>query len=230
MVQVGETQLLFDTSQDFYQQMLAYRVQRIDAVLYSHGHADHIYGLPDIRSYCRAQGGSIDIYGSRETLDTLYHAFDYVFDPPDYVGGGIPSLTSHELTGPQSVQGVSVTPIPVEHGPLQGCLGYRVDDDRGRSMAYIPDVKHIPPASLQLLENLDLLILNCLRMRPHTGHLTIEESLAYARQIRPRRCLFTHMSHDIDFQIEGQDLPDWCAFAYDGLVVTLCDDGTAPSV
>jgi len=214
LVQAGEVSLLFDTSQDFRVQMLEHRVQRIDAVCYTHGHADHIYGLPDIRSYCRHQGGAIDIYGAQETLDVLHEAFAYVFHPPADVGGGIPALSPHVVDGPIRWNGLDITPVPVEHGPLRGCLGYRVG-----GMAYIPDVKAIPPRSLELLRGLDLLILNCLRRRPHSSHLSLEESLAYAAQLAPRRCLFTHMTHEIDGFLEEAGLPPGVGFAHDGLIV-----------
>jgi len=214
MLETAGANFLIDTSQDFRHQVLSNRVQRIDAVLFTHGHADHIYGLPDIRSYCRHQGGAIDVYGSEETLDTLHRAFDYIFDPPAYVGGGIPRLCTHLLEDPHQVLGQRVIPIPVEHGVLVGCQGYRIGD-----VAYVPDVKVIPPASLALLHDLDLLILNCLRLRPHGSHLSLSESLAYAEHLRPRRCLFTHMTHDIDYQIEERHLPDWVRFGYDGQVV-----------
>lgn len=208
--------VLIDTSQDFRQQMLDNRVRRIDAVLYSHGHADHIYGLPDIRSYCHHQGGAIDIYGSEETLKTIRAAFDYIFHPPAYVGGGIPSLRPHVLSAPGEVCGLEVVPIPVEHGPLNGCQGYRLGQ-----MAYIPDAKRIPSTSLERLHGLELLILNCLRIRPHESHLSLAESVAYAEQLRPRCCFFTHMTHDIDYALEEPNLPAWMRFAYDGLIVDL---------
>lgn len=218
LVEVEGNRLLVDTSQDFRQQVLANRVQQIDAVLYTHGHADHIYGLPDIRSYCRKQNDAIDIHASRETLDILCHSFDYVFHPPAFVGGGIPRLRPHVLESPAQVvgNGVVVVPILVKHGQLAGCQGYRIGD-----MAYIPDVKEIPPESMRLLGGLELLIINCLRITPHASHLSLSESLILAQELRPKRCLFTHMTHDIDFAIEEQALPQWIRFAYDGQVVTL---------
>jgi phosphoribosyl 1,2-cyclic phosphate phosphodiesterase len=218
LVEVDGTCLLIDTSQDFREQMLANRVRQIDAVLYTHGHADHIYGLPDIRSYCRKQDDAIDIYASQETLDILYHCFDYVFHPSAFVGGGIPRLRPHVLESPARVakNGVLVTPIPVQHGALAGSQGYRIGD-----MAYIPDVKQIPPQSMDLLGGLELLIINCLRITPHASHLSLSESLALAQELRPRHCLFTHMTHDIDYAIEEQSLPPWIRFAYDGQIVTL---------
>lgn len=207
--------LLVDTSQDFREQVLRWRVRRIDAVLYTHGHADHIYGLPDIRSFSRHQGGKIPILGSEETLRTIEGAFDYVFRPPEYRGGGIPDLEPRVIAGPTTVAGVEVTPVPVEHGPLTGCYGYRVGD-----LAYLPDVKVIPESSLALLQGLELLILNCLRPREHASHLSQQESLAYIERLRPRRALLTHMTHDVDYVVDEPLLPEHVRYAYDGLVVS----------
>ncbi len=214
LVQTGETHLLIDTSQDFREQMLANRVMRVDAVLYTHGHADHIYGLPDIRSYSRRE--PLPIYGSEETLGILRGAFDYVFTPPAYVGGGIPAVAPHCLGDGLRLGDLTIETIPVTHGPLLGCQGYRLND-----VAYIPDVKRIPPESLARLRGLDLLILNCLRHRPHEGHLSLEESLAYAHEIAPKRCLLTHVAHDIDDVAETPGLPEWARFAYDGQTLEL---------
>ncbi|MFP3895335.1 MAG: MBL fold metallo-hydrolase [Anaerolineales bacterium] len=214
LVETEETTILVDTSQDFRQQVLRNQVRRIDAVLYTHGHADHIYGLPDIRSYCRHQKKPIDIYGSAETLHILHRAFHYVFDPPDFEGGGIPKVIPHLLETSTEIGKTKITPLHVEHGSLKGCQGYRINN-----VAYIPDVKRIPENTLQNLEGLDLLILNCLRLRPHGSHLCLKESLEYARLLAPSRCIFTHMTHDIDYQIEEKKLPLWADFAYDGLIV-----------
>ncbi|HHX45235.1 MAG TPA: MBL fold metallo-hydrolase [Chloroflexi bacterium] len=214
LVEVDGCSILVDTSQDFRQQMLAHSVRRIDAVIYTHGHADHIYGLADMRSYSSHQGEPIPIYGSVETLACIRGAFDYVFNPPALLGGGVPLVEAHVLDGPMVVAGALVTPVPVEHGPLNGCLGVRIGDT-----AYIPDVKRIPDASLGLLEGLDLLIINCLRLRSHATHLTLDESLRYVRELQPRRALLTHLSHDIDADVEGWLLPSGVAFARDGLVV-----------
>jgi len=215
-VETDEGTLLIDTSQDFRQQMLESRLPRIDAVLFTHTHADHVHGLPDIRSYCWRREGAMPVYGSSETLAELRASFRYVFERPEgYVGGGIPSLEPHVLDGrPSRILGLTVTPIPVEHGPLNGCYGYRLND-----VAYLPDVKRIPETSKALLADLDLLILNCLRPREHVSHLSMQESLAYVGELAPRRCLLTHMTHDIDPAVHGRILPKNVAFAYDGLAV-----------
>lgn len=217
-VEAAGVSLLLDTSQDFRTQMLDRQVRRIDAVLYTHGHADHIYGLPDIRSYCRLQEDAIDIYGSDETLRILREAFGYVFAPPTFVGGGIPAVRAHLLDGPADILGLHVTPVPVEHGPLKGCYGYRIGDGLS-DIAYLPDVKAIPPASLDLLRGLDILIINCLRYRAHGSHLSLAESLAYVAELRPARAYFTHLTHDIDAEVEGPRLPAGVRFAYDGLTL-----------
>ncbi|NLT72706.1 MAG: MBL fold metallo-hydrolase [Chloroflexi bacterium] len=211
LVESADRTWLIDTSQDMRQQMLANRVRRVDAVLYSHCHADHTFGLPDIRSYCHRQGQAIDIYGSQETLNELHASFGYVFRPTGFVGGGIPSLAPHLLEDGMSADGLRIEALPVQHGGLQGCQGYRMG-----GLAYIPDAKVIPQETLDRLHGLDLLIINCLRLRPHPAHLCLEESLAYAQQVAPRRCLLTHMTHDIDYEIDSALLPEWAAFAYDG--------------
>jgi phosphoribosyl 1,2-cyclic phosphate phosphodiesterase len=204
LIETGECAILVDTSQDFRTQMLENRVRRIDTVLYTHGHADHIFGLPDIRSYTHRQKQAIDIYGSAETLASLDVSFGYAFHHPEYTGGGVPSLTPHLLDDGMALDGLAIETLPVEHGGLQGCQGYRIGD-----VAYIPDAKVIPQDTLDRMRGLDL--------TPHAGHLSLEESLAYARQVAPRRCLLTHMTHDIDYEIDSALLPEWASFAYDGL-------------
>ncbi len=224
LVEWGGASVLIDTSQDFRQQALDRHVGRIDAVLYTHGHADHIYGLPDIRSYCRAQDTAIPVYGSVETLNILSGAFDYVFQPTGFVGGGIPVLDARVLDRPTTILGREVIPIPVVHGPLNGCQGYRIG-----GIAYVPDVKEIPEASMGLLESLDLLVIDCLRLRTHATHVSLEESIAYAERLGPRRCVLTHMAHDIDADVHRALLPGWAEFGADGIVLDASRDSTVKS-
>ena len=175
LVQQDGYNLLIDTSQDFREQMLANRVMRLDAVLFTHAHADHIYGLPDIRSYSAQQKAAIALYGSADTLAALREAFHYIFEPPAFVGGGIPSVNAHELAAPARVGPLRVAPIHVVHGPLNGCQGYRLGDSPAAWPTF-PMSKRFPSRRWTRSQGLDLLILNCLRPRPHSSHLSLAEA------------------------------------------------------
>ena len=214
LVEVAGRAILVDTSLDFRQQMLAQRVRRIDAVLFTHNHADHIGGLSDIRSYC-PPGQALPIYGSQETITDLRQRFDYIFNPPEIKGGGIPELAAHVVRPgePFSLFGLEVTPAHVEHGSARECLGYRLGP-----VAYVPDVKVMPEPAKQILRGAEVLILNALRRAPeHPTHLTLAASVALARELRPKACYFTHMSHDIHYVHDRIGLPANMDFAYDGL-------------
>ncbi len=214
LVEVGERAILVDTSLDFRQQMLAQRVRRIDAVLFTHSHADHIGGLPDIRSYC-SPGQALPIYGSEETFVDLRQRFDYIFNPPEIRGGGIPWLATHIVRPGESFSlfGLEVTAAQVEHGSARECFGYRLGP-----VAYVPDVKVMPEPAKQILRGAEVLILNALRRAPeHSTHLTLDVSIALARELQPKACYFTHMSHDIHYLHDGVGLPANMDFAYDGL-------------
>ena len=214
LVELAGRAILVDTSLDFRAQMLAQRVRRIDTVLFTHSHADHIGGLPDIRSY-GTPGQPLPIYGSQATMTTLAQRFDYIFDPPEIKGGGIPELAAHVVRPgePFSLFGLEVTPALVEHGSARECLGYRLGP-----VAYVPDVKVMPDEAKHILAGAEVLILNALRRAPeHPTHLTLETSAALARELRPGACYFTHMSHDIHYAHDRVGLPSNMDFAYDGL-------------
>jgi len=208
------THLLIDTSLDFRAQMLAQQVKQIDKVLFTHNHADHVGGLADIRSYC-LPGQPMPIYGSEETLTTLQERYDYIFNPPPIQGGGIPELTLHVLADGEPVMlgDFPVTPARVVHGSATGCFGYRIGP-----IAYIPDIKEMPERAREIFYGADVLILNALRRAPeHSTHLTLPESVNLARELNPKTCYFTHLSHDIHYELDGVDLPENMSFAYDGL-------------
>ena len=207
--------LIADVSADFRQQALRAGIERIDAVALSHGHIDHFGGLPDIRSYTDAREEPLDVYASAETIDTVTRAFPYMFETRDGCGKGVPRLRMNVLKEPRDIVGFRVTPVPVSHGRLKECLGLRIDN-----IGYVPDVKRMGAASEELLKGLDCLILNCLRdTREHSTHMTLEQSMALARRLEPRRCCFIHMTHDIDYTVDGKHLDSWMEFSYDGLVV-----------
>ena len=215
LVKKGGKTLLADVSADFREQALRHRVREIDAALISHGHIDHFGGLPDIRSYTKQ--GPLAVYASAETIRNVKSVFSYMFDSGGDCGGGIPCLQMIELCGVSEVAGFTVTPVPVTHGKIKGCLGFRIDN-----IAYVPDVKFIDPEHEKLLVGLDCLILNCLRdHREHNTHMILSQSMELARRLAPGRCYFIHMGHEIDYAVDSKKLDSWMEFSYDGLVVNV---------
>jgi phosphoribosyl 1,2-cyclic phosphate phosphodiesterase len=211
LVEHSDKRILIDISMDFRQQALRERIPALDAVLLTHRHMDHVGGLPDIRSYTTEQ--PLPLYASAETLEEVKRSFWFAFDPTAFVGGGIPKLQPVAIDQPFDLLGVNCVPIPVEHGPLAGCFGFRLAD-----LAYIPDMKRMGERSRRLLAGVHCLILNCLRdERPHQTHMTLAESLALAREVAPQRCYFVHMCHDIHYHHDAALLDPWMSFAYDGL-------------
>ncbi|MBN2037075.1 MAG: MBL fold metallo-hydrolase [Chitinispirillaceae bacterium] len=216
-VQWNGCAFLIDASLDFRQQALRERLKRIDAVLITHSHADHIGGIPDLRSYTWQRTEPLPVFGSPESIQMIRNSYAYIFDPDTFVGGGIPHLRTNEITGPCVVAGNRVIPVPVRHGSLRGCFGYRLGD-----LVYIPDLKSIDEDSLALCRGAKLLVINCLRdEREHLSHLILPQSKDLARNIAPQQCLFVHMCHDIHYEIDGEKLEPWMGFAYDGLRVEL---------
>ena len=217
LVSVGGKNILIDASADFREQMLRENIRHLDALLITHKHSDHIMGIPDTRSYSRLIEGGLPVYGSAESMEAITQTFSYIFDPLTFVGGGIPSLKRHVVEAPFTVEGVEFTPVLVKHGSCIGCYGYRFGD-----IAYIPDVKEIPVASKALLQNLDLLIIDCLRPdTPHSTHLILPEVLALAEELAPNRVLTTHMTHNIHYLEDKKRVPHNIDFAYDGLQLEL---------
>lgn len=216
LLRAGETQLLIDTSSDFRQQMLRHGVTRIDAVLYTHHHFDHIGGFDDLRQYNFLQSAPMDVYGMKDTLDEIRVTFRYAFGAAKQTGGGLPSAQLHEVHGGTvfTAGGVEVLPVPVMHGVLP-ILGYRVGN-----IAYVTDTNDIPDRSIAMLEGLDVLVLDALRHHAHPTHYALEEAVAMARRIGARRTLFTHIAHNIQHRRDSALLPENMEFSYDGQLVT----------
>ena len=206
--------VLVDTAADLRQQALRFGIARVDAVLYTHGHADHILGLDDLRLYNWRQGGPVPVYGSPATLEALSQTFWYVFER-EPTASTRPEVELHPVTAPFALFGREVLPVPVLHGELS-ILGYRL----GR-FAYLTDVSAIPEPSYALLEGLDVLVLNALRARPHPTHLNLDGAVACARRIGARRTFFTHCSHEVHHARESALLPAGIELAYDGLCLDL---------
>jgi phosphoribosyl 1,2-cyclic phosphate phosphodiesterase len=216
LVTVEGRNILIDVSADFRQQALREQVKKIDAVLITHGHADHISGIPDIRSYTRG-GFKLGMHGSSESCAIIRQAYGYVFDPGTFAGGGVPHLELHETDGEFELFGQRIVPVTVVHGVMKGCVGYRIG-----GIAYIPDMKSIAPEEEEKIKGVDTLILNCLREKPeHSTHMVLSQSMDLARRISPRRCYFIHMCHDIHYELDSAGLDSWMAFANDGLRITV---------
>jgi phosphoribosyl 1,2-cyclic phosphate phosphodiesterase len=215
MIENIDQRLIIDISADFRQQALREEIQRIDALLITHCHADHVFGLDDIRPLNFRQG-PIPLFTSESTLQQLRRVFYYIFDIK-HVGGGLPQITPQIIDGDFEVCGMKVTPIPVIHGPTE-VTAFRLSDGR-REVAFVTDCNVIPEESLEKLLGLDLLIIDALRYDPHPTHLHVEQTLDYIAQVRPRHALLTHVGHDIMYADASRQLPDRVELAYDGLKI-----------
>lgn len=211
-IQVGKKVFLIDTGPDFRAQALATKLEWIDAVLFTHPHADHIHGVDDLRSFNFMMGRSIDCYGNSWTINTLQTRFDYIFKKTQ-VGGGKPQLALHIIDKPMKIQGVKVIPLELIHGRMP-VLGYRINN-----VAYITDLSYLPDSTFRLLKGLDTLVLDCLRPEPHSTHLHVDNALEIATRIGAKRTFFTHMGHEIEYKNFNRSLPKNMAPAYDGLII-----------
>jgi len=206
--------LLVDTPPDLRQQALRFEIPRVDAILFTHAHADHIFGLDDVRIFNFRQRQSIPCYGSETTLRGLRRAFSYVFEPGQE-GGGKPSLELIELDDAVELFGRRIAAVPVMHGSLP-VYGYRVG-----GFAYVTDCSFIPSASVELLSGVEVLVLGALRYREHPTHFSIAQALEVAGRIGARQTYLTHLAHEVDHHAPRIELPPEVAFGYDGLVVDL---------
>jgi phosphoribosyl 1,2-cyclic phosphate phosphodiesterase len=206
--------VLVDTPTDLRQQALRYGLPRLDAVLFTHSHADHIFGLDDIRIFNFRQRQAIPCYGSAETLRAVRRTFAYVFEPGQE-GGGKPQLDLVEVRAPFPLLGREVVPVPVWHGEME-VFGYRIG-----SFAYVTDCNRIPETSFRALDGVEVLILDALRYRPHPTHFSIDEALEAAGRIAARRTILTHLTHEVDHGAPEAPLPPGVEFGYDGLTFDL---------
>lgn len=222
IVRSETTTLLIDTSPDLRQQVLRSDLRVIDAVLYSHIHLDHVAGFDDLRAFCWRREGKLPLYAGKQTMESLQSMFAWAFSPHNnYVGYVRPA--PYVVKDVFRIGDIDITPVPVIHGDVE-MLGYifQVRKEEGVCrVGYIVDVKTIPASSLLLLDNLDLLIMDCLRKREHPTHQSMGEALAVVERLFPKQTLLTHISHDIEYVAESKELPVNIQLAYDGLVVRI---------
>jgi phosphoribosyl 1,2-cyclic phosphate phosphodiesterase len=211
LLRYGGYNVVVDTTPDFRAQVLSAGVARVDAILYTHAHADHILGLDDVRPFNYRQRGPIPIYGNAETLETIQRVFRYAFDP-EPTESSVPKLDLHVIDGaPLELFGLEFTPIRLAHG-RGTTIGYRFGQ-----AAYLTDHSDIPESSKPSLQNLDVLFLDALRHRPHPTHTTVARALEWVEELKPRRAFFTHMCHDLSHAATEAGFPDHVRLAYDGL-------------
>ncbi len=214
MVETDGKFILIDTSVDMRQQFLRHPFPRLNAVLYTHAHADHIFGLDEIRRFNYLQQERIPIYGSQDTIDRLRVIFVHAFSE-GALRPGVPNVRAHVVQEPFNIGETTVIPIPVMHGDLP-IYGYRIG-----KFAYLTDVSKIPSTSYPLLKDLEVLVLDTLRIRLHPTHFNLEQALTEAEKIAARQTYLIHMSHIIDHEVHSKLLPETVHFSYDGLVLEI---------
>ncbi len=204
--------ILVDTSVDLRIQALRAGFSRIDSVIFTHPHADHIHGIDDLRIFNVIQKTSIPCYGDEITLARVKLLFDYIFNE-DKKDGWKPRLSLNTIDGPFDLFGLTITPINIQHGNNM-IYGYRFGD-----VAYLTDCSGVPPESLKLLQGLKVLILGALRKNPHFSHFNLDQAIEVAEKLKADRTIFTHLSHGLDYVKDAHLLPEGIEFAYDGMVV-----------
>ncbi len=210
--------LLIDTTPELRIQLLREQIGLVHAVLYTHDHADHIFGLDDLRLFPFAIGGPVPLFCQRQVESRIRKSFDYAFhNGPETHRGSRPQLEFESIDEePFEVLETRVIPIPLVHGPHSKVLGFRIGD-----VAYCTDTNQIPASSLRLLMGLDTLVIDALRYTPHPTHFCIDEALEVVEQIRPRRTVLTHMAHEIDYHTAKSQLPHGVEPGYDGMRIEL---------
>lgn len=215
MLEINHKTFVIDCGPDFRIQMLRHKVQNLDAVLFTHEHRDHIAGLDDVRAFNYVLNKKIDIYGSKQVMDTIAIEFPYIFSSSRYFGA--PQLTVHHIdSNPFTIEGVEFTPISVLHEKLP-VFGFRVGD-----FTYITDASYISPEELKKVEGSKIIVLNALRNSKHVSHFSVPEAVEILEKLKPQAAYLTHLSHFVGLHAEVNDrLPDFIQLAYDGLELTI---------
>jgi len=218
LVEVADLTLLIDTSPDLRTQALIHRIQKIDAALITHAHADHIFGFDDLRPFTNRMEHPMPVWASAGTMKTMKRIFDYL-DRPPIPGTSLARIDLQVAAGPIEFGGVRLTPLPAEHGHAD-MIGWKIEHE-DRSFAAIPDCKVLPPETIALCRGCDLVVIDTLRIRPHPTHMNFEEAIPVLEVIQARQSLVIHLCHEVSHAQADSLLPDGISPAYDGLQIEL---------
>lgn len=210
LIQYADKNVLIDSTPDFRQQAIREKIDRLDAILYTHAHADHVLGLDDIRPLSYRHESRVPLYAREETAARIEQIFKYIFDA-DYKFGGLARVAMNRMNATINLFGATFEVVPVIHGESE------IDGFRFGSAAYLTDFSSIPETSLAKLTGLDILFLDALRYKPHPTHSSVDQSLAIVERLKPKRTFFTHISHDLPHETTNAKLPPNVRLAHDGL-------------
>jgi phosphoribosyl 1,2-cyclic phosphate phosphodiesterase len=220
LVEIGNIAILIDTSPDLREQLIDARVARLEAVVITHAHADHLHGIDDLRAVNRLMRAAIPLYAEASTLTEIGRRFGYVFAPVEEPGRYYkPTLVPHEIAGPFEIAGIPVLPFAQNHG-FSTTLGLRIG-----GFAYSTDVTELDEQAFAALAGIDLWVVDCLRREPHPTHSHLAKTLSWIARVRPRRAVLTHMDQSLDYRELSAELPEGVEPGRDGLAIQLPDPG-----
>jgi phosphoribosyl 1,2-cyclic phosphate phosphodiesterase len=214
----GDVSVVVDVGPDFRDQALTFGINTLDAVFITHQHADHVMGLDDVRRFSWLRGDALPVWAERSVLKRLEELYPYA-TPQLHAGKGVPLIDFSIWTATVKVGGMNFTPFAVPHGAIP-CFGVRIDGPGG-SIGYVPDCSGLPAAALGVLQGVDVMILNALRITPHPSHLSLAQSLGYLEKVGAPQSYITHMGCPLDYVRENPDLPEGIEMAWDGLVIQI---------
>jgi phosphoribosyl 1,2-cyclic phosphate phosphodiesterase len=218
LIETGNVAILIDTSPDLREQLIDARVRRLDAVLMTHAHADHLHGIDDLRQLNRIMKAAIPLWAEANTMAQIRRRFGYALEPPPEPGQFYrPTLEAHEISGPFTVRGMSIIPFAQNHG-FSTTLGFRIG-----AMAYSTDVTELDEVAFAAIAGVELWIVDCMRRAPHPTHSHLDKTLGWIERVRPRRAVLTHMDQSLDYRTLAAELPQGVEPGQDGLVIDLPD-------